>query len=503
MPSTIPYDPSLILANVVSGEAIAVVEQISALQAVPDAAQETLNSLLSMRRSFDMTKTELLNLGIETKDLEDESTDLNTQIESAAKTYAKARIDAEKGIQPLRAKIQAVHANVESPVDYIKTEIKTMPLSTDSLNMDVQFFSLDENTQTSQSFASQISSYVAASVSWMGNEAASQISAASAKQVSQQVQNHSIAGTLVFSVSCTHRNAQILAPFALNVDKGIKVWNKLFPSDKVVPTNTAAMIALAAADDPDGTNAFSIISGMTYGSSFVGMVHVLNSSDTSASETLTSVASSLQAQVDAGCWLERESGGFGLNASFGSDIKNLLSTQNITSHVTLISMGVIPSIVASDVKAGVKEFASFDPKTSMDAIQTINSSVVTDQTSVKSSADAARTGQQMISLQGGAIKSALSALSDIEKTTNKMLDINSLMTALDDYLKKAQTGDGGVPINYYLKQITRSMLAEMWVAKYIPGRYMSIGYDDVAPSGPASGAGTTTTAPATPSSPPS
>ena len=64
MPSTIPYDPSLVLANVVSDKAIKIVEGISLLQAVPDAAQEELNSLLASRRSLDMTKTELMNLGM-------------------------------------------------------------------------------------------------------------------------------------------------------------------------------------------------------------------------------------------------------------------------------------------------------------------------------------------------------------------------------------------------------------------------------------------------------
>ncbi|TGO77754.1 hypothetical protein BELL_0092g00020 [Botrytis elliptica] len=65
------------------------------------------------------------------------------------------------------------------------------------------------------------------------------------------------------------------------------------------------------------------------------------------------------------------------------------------------------------------------------------------------------------------------------------------MTALEDYLKKAAEGTSGVPINYYLKDISKSMLAEMWVAKYYPGKYMAISYDDVAPSSGPPGASVT------------
>ncbi len=57
-----------------------------------------------------------------------------------------------------------------------------------------------------------------------------------------------------------------------------------------------------------------------------------------------------------------------------------------------------------------------------------------------------------------------------------------------DYLKKAADGNSGVPLNYYLKDITKCMLAEMWVAKYYPGEYMQIKYDDSEPNPSAGGA---------------
>jgi hypothetical protein len=111
-------------------------------------------------------------------------------------------------------------------------------------------------------------------------------------------------------------------------------------------------------------------------------------------------------------------------------------------------MGAIPSIVANDVKLGVQQFANFDPSKDMQAIATLQNSISSDQNMVKQSADAACTGQQIISIKSGTVKAALSALSTIDNSNNKVLDVNSMMTALDDYLKKAAEGTSSVSINY-------------------------------------------------------
>ena len=100
------------------------------------------------------------------------------------------------------------------------------------------------------------------------------------------------------------------------------------------------------------------------------------------------------------------------------------------------------------------------------------------------SADAAKTGAQVLAMKTNDIKAGLSALSEIKQQANKILDINSMMTALDDYCKKASSGDCGVPINYYLKDITKDVLAEMWVAKYFPGKFNAIQNDDSQPQKP-------------------
>ena len=104
---------------------------------------------------------------------------------------------------------------------------------------------------------------------------------------------------------------------------------------------------------------------------------------------MTSLAFSLQWQFVVCSWFASETGGFGVDSSFANDIKNLLSTQNITSHVSIIAMGSIPSIKSNQVQIGVKTFADFDPAKMMGKLAALANATTNDKSSVAASATAA------------------------------------------------------------------------------------------------------------------
>src|SRR5688572_6746491 len=160
MPSTIPYDPSLTLMGVVNDVALKNVIAIAQAQAPADAAKDNLNSLISSKRGLTMTKTELRNLGVGTDALDKELERLNKAIEDAAAGYAAAKMTSEAQVLKLKEQVRMVNKSVESPVDYMRSEIKTMPLAADTMNMDVQYFSFDSNSQSSSSYSAQIAAYV-------------------------------------------------------------------------------------------------------------------------------------------------------------------------------------------------------------------------------------------------------------------------------------------------------------------------------------------------------
>lgn len=483
MSTTIPYSPSLVLGSIVEPAVMDNLLAISAAQTPIDAAQETLNSFISMKRSLEMTVQELINMGLDPRELVKKVQEVSTDVDKAATAYATVRLEQELKLQPLRAKMQIVNAGVESPIDYNRTQIKTLPLAADSLKLDAQFFTFDSNVENDSDTLSNIKSYVSAATSFLGQSASFDMAKSAVDQVAKQRQMHKISGTLVLTVTCTHKEAQVLAPLFLDVDKAIRVWNQLFPgaADKIrMDESTVTQIA-----EQEGTTAeksFNIISGSTLGSSFVGMVHVLNTENTTTSQDDESRSSDMKARLDLGSAIASLKGGFGVDKSFAKDVKNLLSTQNITSHVTLITAGYIPTIKSNQVALGVKQFANFDPSDMMTSLAKLSDFTSADRTSVQQAATAARTKGEFVALKTATIESVMTSLSKLDDGQNEMLDISSMVVAFEDYVNTASAATSeasiGVPINFFLKPITRTQLAEMWVSKYYPNKYLDIQGDD-------------------------
>ncbi len=483
MSTTIPYSPSLVLGSIVEPAVMDNLLAISAAQTPIDAAQETLNSFISMKRSLEMTVQELINMGLDPKDLVKKVQEVGTDVDKAATAYATTRLEQELKLQPLRAKMQIVNAGVESPIDYNRTQIKTLPLAADSLKMDAQFFTFDNNVENDSDTLSNIKSYVSAATSFLGQGASFDMAKSATDQVAKQRQMHKISGTLVLTATCTHKEAQVLAPLCLDVDKAIRVWNQLFPGAKdKIRMDESTVVQIAEQEGTPGEKSFNIISGSTLGSSFVGMVHVLNTENTTNSQDDDSRASDLKGQFELGAAIASLKGGFGVDKNFAKDVKNLLSTQNINSHVTLITAGYIPTIKSNQVALGVKQFASFDPSDMMTSLAKLSDFTSADRTSVQQAASAARTKGEFVALKTATIESVMTSLAKLDDGQNEMLDISSMVVAFEDYVTTASaaTPDAsiGVPINFFLKPITRTQLAEMWVSKYYPNKYLDIQGDD-------------------------
>ncbi|ANH67699.1 hypothetical protein [Mitsuaria sp. 7] len=485
MPSTIPYDPTLALGNLVTQDRLDLLAQIAQKQSPADDAEDHLNDLLTLRRSFDMTIQELMDMSVDTADLVKQRAEINKQLSTAAVEYSKAKMQAEQEILPLKRQIKAVGSGPESPVDYNRTEIKSLPLSADSIKMNVQYFAYDRNSQSSQTHAMTLGAFVSEETKELGDSISSSASSAAQSQASSQHQRHEIAGTLVISATCTHKNAQVLAPFYLDVDKAIRVWNVTHPDQFIDTSNMTSLADIAKQAEKDEAKRLTLLSGAVYGSCFIGMVHVLDTTTTESSEAMYSMAAKLQTAFKVGSWIASEKGGFGVESSISNDAKNLLSAQNISSHCTLYAMGSIPSIKSNQVQMSVKGFVDSDGASSMAALAKLQNATASDQDSVDNAANTARTGGQLAAMKNATVTAALSALADIDKSQNNIIDTNSMMVAFEDYVNKALSGGIGVPIMYYTKPITRVQLAQMWVAKYFPGRFLAIAGDDTTPAQPA------------------
>ena len=412
-------------------------------------------------------------MSIDTSELSQQSAEIKEKILQAAKEYAQTKITNKQAIQQIQAE-PIVNANWESPLDYNRTAIKKMPLSSDSMNMNVQYFSFDQNSQDSKTQSKSIQDFISSEFKFLGDDFSEQASKAAASQINSQYSRHDISGTLVIAVSCTHKDAALLAPCVIDVDKAIRVWNRMYKDDPLKTNDPVNMMNTAREAGTEKEQAMTIVSGATYGSSFVGMVHILNTQSTMSSERVNAITESIQSQLKVKSWLANFTGGVGLSEQFAESVKSLLSMQEISTHCTLTTHGSIPSIKSNQVKMAVKEFTSFDGKSAMDDLAGLQNAIAMDKDSVDASAESARLGNQMVALKNAHVNGVLSSLNEIDDGNNKIIDVNSMMTALEDYIDKALGGEIGMPINYYLKPITKSQLAQMWVDKYFPDKFLKV-----------------------------
>ena len=214
-----------------------------------------------------------------------------------------------------------------------------------------------------------------------------------------------------------------------------------------------------------------LLSGATYGSSFVGFVHILQDEESNSSQSASSLASSLSTSISENLFLSNSSGKFGLDSSFANNVKSLLSTSNLQSHASVITMGLIPSIVSNTIETSVQNLKP-DPKDVMNQLSAIQGASDTEVKTMGSAADKAKAGESFMQLNNSYVSNVVSSLGEYDNKKNKVIDTNSMMTAFDDYVQKAIAGDCGVPINFFLKPITSRQLAEAWLDKFYPNEFI-------------------------------
>lgn len=466
MPSTIPFDhPSLVLGNVVNTQVLDLMKKAGGLQTKLDAAREKMNSLVMMKRSLAMTINELTDMNVDVTELKSAISNVDASITKAATDYMAVCIESQTGIQQYREQISALEPDnmMESPVDFTRSAIKRLPLSAESLQMDAQYFSFGSNLQDDT--MASIEKYIRESTSNLGVQSGDLAKTATA-QINRQRQNHNLAGTLIITASCTHRNVAIIEPFALDADKAIAVWNSIYTggSDKI---DTGDPAILKEQVEAANERSMTVLSGVVYGSGFIGMAHMLKTDITDSGPT-DNITGQLQEKLKIGGWLENASGGFGIDTSVMNEVKRMLSTQSVSAHVSVIVMGAVPSIASSQLKQGVRQVLQPDAEKINGLLSTLSQSTANGSETIESGADNAKKGNRLLQLQTTSMQSVMRSLGDIDHGTNKVLDINSLMTAFENYLQaiREKEESTGVPVHFYLKNITRRQLIQTWMDKY-------------------------------------
>jgi hypothetical protein len=281
-----------------------------------------------------------------------------------------------------------------------------------------------------------------------------------------------------------HKNSRVIAPYILDPDKAINIWNVMFPNDKIsIYDNDTEKF-----DSGKDKNYLNIISGATYGSSFVGMIHVKDTGSTQTQQDIEATATRMQAQLKLGLFRagflgktpEKIGGGF--TSDTGNQSLSLSSSQTYNSFINIVTKGIIPVIESDKLTRAVKTFADFDPHAMGEQLKLLKNNTGSEE-GFNEAIEAARTGQQMVSIRRAEVETVFSSVAQADANENSVINETSLMAALTNYIdqcKKVSDEEGimGVPINYYIKPITKSQIVKVYLNKHHSGEFESASGDD-------------------------
>lgn len=205
------------------------------------------------------------------------------------------------------------------------------------------------------------------------------------------------------------------------------------------------------------------------------MVHLVDKESTVSSQQMNSIAENAQNVIKANMFAGNESGIIGLDANTSSSVQNMFSAHSIDSHCTISCMGVIPSIQAGSLKFTIKQFSEFDPEAmrgKLNAAHDANASATV--TTIQAAADANKELKLVTGMEATKSEAVINSVADADARENKVFDFSTMMAAFEDYVTKCNSGDPiGVPVNYYIKSITKYELARLFIDKYYPDKFLN------------------------------
>jgi len=481
---SIPYDSTLVLGNIIDTDRITGLQEIATLQKTVDAAEDKYTASLRNKLSLDMDLSETLRLGVfdDTNDatykqMEKAATDANTMVKASLAGKVRARVDYQtKLMDELSKRPQTIFGSEPaSPIKWTTSKMEYLDLSSDTMDMNVQFFRNEENDQDSKTHTQKVSSFIQGTVSRLfGGAAGASASASAAASMNAQKENHQIESTLVIAVTATHKKAQQFTEINWDADKLVAAWNAKMPAGEKITLYGEGIKKMyqEMMDQSDTkTDELRVLSGRTFGSSFIGFVHFVKETGTTSFQNMQTTAVAAQVQATRGNFLASVTGKFGMDSQYSNDIKSLLSTTSLQSHVAVTTMGIIPSIASQSMDTAVKQFTKFSPDELEGKLNTLakgnQGTARTGMDMDAGAADSIRAGQ-INGAQKGTIEAVLTGVSSTDATTNQVMDTNSLMLALDDYVKIARDMEGGVPVNFYVSSIDKKTVISEWFKKFRP-----------------------------------
>lgn len=459
MSFSLPYDhPALVLGHIVPAPLLALLDKVRSIQGRTDAAMERMHSLMSMRRSLSMTLSEMMSMGIDVTALESRLEELNHAIAQAASDYISKRLDNDAAIQVERDRLLEIDLSglSESPLDLSQCQVERKPLASDSVQIDIQYFKHLGTEGAAGAVRSRVEQMVRENTAGQPQQA-SKLAGQAGALVAQQQDSHDLVGTLVITANATHRQVAMLQPVKLDLQKAMDAWNASFASAtlRLNPADPVGLIKVASQTRGDAVDKnLTLLTGVAYGSSFVGMIHLVRSKMSPSGLSDAEIAAMVE-RLRVGTLINSESGGIGTEQSVLDEVRQMISDQGFTAHVSILVNGALTTPAAKNVEALVDRTIKVPPRMPFVGVFPMPGETFS---------QGARAGQTVAQVEAGKVSGLVSALGSMDKAHDAGIDLSTLFTAFDNYLTAIASADSvGTPIGFYVKRINAAQIAREWL----------------------------------------
>lgn len=465
MSATIAFShPSLVLGNTVDPQLLTLFEKMKSCQEFIDAKKDRLDSLTSLKRSLEMTANELGAMKVDVSRIKDKFKDLNQSISEAAEYYMDTRINKETEIQELKEKVQSLKlsSSLGSPIDMEKSQLITKHLFQQSVKLDSQYFYFEGSNESEGLTA--VENYVRNSTQNLKGESEN-LTKSVTDQLNHQFQNHQLSGTLIITASCTHSGVRLFSPTVFDPKKLVDSWNMNFPNDAIDHHKIRQNLEedWPKAKRRNGKH-LHYIHGAVYGSSFVGMVHLVNNAN-AVSTPSENIRDIIEKKIQVDSWVENATGGFGINEKSFDEIQSMLSARNISSHISMVVMGAIPTIKSGETAKGVHKFVQEWKDNVPEVFTSKNGEYETFHSKSMESGSMSRVAR----LEEARFRSVFKGLGEIDEKNNSVMDLGSLLLAFTNYVEKISDPDEeaiGIPIGFHIGKLSKEEIEEIWRANF-------------------------------------
>ncbi|WP_270212772.1 hypothetical protein [Phocaeicola coprocola] len=439
----------LVLGGIASTRLMTIIDEIGRINRLIELSEERVDELILTRQKLSMKLHELKGMGIDVSSVESKIGETDKKIASATVSYLDTFVSSQDQIQRLseeKAQIESEDFTADRSTCLLQGEIISKPLFYDSLKMNSDYFSF--TADNSETDLTRLSNFVNQGV----NE---KVASEAISQLNNYIGSSDYTGSLVITASCTHKNVRFFEKIAYDPYEAANIWNHLHAENEKI----VFPVALIPAEDIG--EPLTVIRGAAYSSGFVGMIHFFRSGNGNFDEH-TFPIEQIRDKLQLGSWLSAMSGELGVDKHILDDVRSLLVSNEIRSHISIVTDGMIPVIKSGEVRAAlpdlIKAFAGLSERLpeEKDSNTTFSSS-------------SRENLERMCRLNtfNTSVAAMLGKMSQCEEEKDRTFDLNTLLTAFDNYVKGASGEDfTGIPVCYYTCRITRNDILRTWIEKY-------------------------------------